>query len=223
MRWWVAGSISIPAEPLGMHLAKSSTASIADGAPENGQNSILKSNRRLPTKASRSTRPHGLSSNNAPMTIGQIFRRAAVLVLGATCLWGCLPVPWFYHTRPDIDGTVTLNGVPVEGATVGYSNEDRDEQCNSPSDSYTETKSSADGTFHFTGAHSFFHIVFLLPGIAEFGGGRICFDTSDGKRYSQRVFLRGGTIFGSIPNNQSWDLVTVDCNLALGVCQGTAD
>jgi hypothetical protein len=157
------------------------------------------------------------------MKIPTMVRQAAALVLGVTYLFGCLPVPWFYHTRPNIDGVVTRNGVPVDGAQVGYSNDLKDVECDSPNDSYSErTVSSTDGKFHFKGTHSFFHIVFLLPAAAEFESGRICFDTSDGQSFRKEVFLNGGTIFGSIPNNQSSDLLTINCELASDTCRGTA-
>ena len=156
------------------------------------------------------------------MKVRMRFRHAIMLALGATYLCGCLPVPWFYHTRPDIDGTVRRTGVPIEGAKVVYSENLSDVDCTSSNDSYPQSAiSSADGSFHFDGTYSFFHIVFLLPGTAEFAAGRICFDTSDGQRFKQRVDMRGGTVVGSIPN-ESWDLLTIDCDLANDTCTGSA-
>jgi hypothetical protein len=137
-------------------------------------------------------------------------RHAAALALGTTYLSGCLPVPWFYNTRPDIDGVVRRSEVPIAAAKVRYTFDTSDVNCNSSSE---EAVSSAYGQFHFDGARSFFHIVFLLPGIAEFGSGRICFETADGVRIDRKVMLDGGTVVGSIPNESS-DFITIKCDLA---------
>ncbi len=113
------------------------------------------------------------------------------------------------------------NGAPVGGAKVAYSTSLADTHCAS-NDAYPETSvSSADGTFHFQGTKSFFHIVYLMPGPAEFGTGRICFDTPDGQRFSKRVFIDGGKPIGSIPN-ASWDQMRVSCELGNDICNGTA-
>jgi hypothetical protein len=150
-----------------------------------------------------------------------ILGRAAVLAFWASHLSGCLPVPWIYHTRPDVDGEIMQNHAPVGGAKVRYSLDDKDLDCDSSSDSYKmEVVSSTDGKFHFDGTRSFFHIVVLLPGIAEFGSGRICFETADGQHTNRAVFLDGGTIFGSIPP-ESCGLITVKCDIASKeVCSG---
>jgi hypothetical protein len=147
---------------------------------------------------------------------------AVAIALGATYFFGCLPVPWFYHTRADIDGMVKRNGAPVQGAKVAYSEDLGDTDCDSPKDTYPENAvSSDDGKFHFKGTQSFFHMVFLLPAPAEFGIGRICFDLPDGQRYRKRVYLDGGSIVGSIPFD-SWDQLTIDCELAKDACTGAA-
>jgi hypothetical protein len=142
-----------------------------------------------------------------------IYCHAAVLALASVYLSGCLPVPWVYHTRPDVDGEVMQNHAPVGGAKVRYSLNNSDENCDSYDSYKVEAVSSPDGKFHFEGTRSFFHIVFLLPGAAEFGSGRICFETSEGQRTNRKVFLDGGTVVGSFPE-ESFDLITVSCDIA---------
>jgi hypothetical protein len=105
------------------------------------------------------------------------------------------------------------NHAPVGGARVHYSLNNGDKNCDSYDSYKKEAVSSPDGKFHFEGTRSFFHIVFLLPGIAEFGTGRICFETSDGQRTSREVMLDGGTVVGSFPQ-ESWDLITLSCDIA---------
>ena len=135
----------------------------------------------------------------------------------------CLPLPVRYHTQPDIYGTVARNGVPVAGAKVGYSDDRTDTQCDSPVVSHPPpTASEANGTFHFQGTYSFFHIVYLKPHAAESVSGRICIDTSDGQHFSQQLFLDGGSPVGSIPNNASCDQLVINCDLAKDKCTGTA-
>jgi hypothetical protein len=150
------------------------------------------------------------------------FYLALTLVLGATCLSSCLPLPVRYHTRPDIYGTVTRNGVPVEGAKVGYSDEISDTDCDSPVFSHpTKVVSEANGTFHFEGTYSFFHIIYLKPHTADSVNGRICIDTSDGQHFSEQLPLNGGSTVGSFPDNASCDQLIVKCDLA-NTCTGTA-
>jgi len=149
------------------------------------------------------------------------FYLALTLVLGATCLSSCLPLPVHYHTQPDIYGTVTRNGVPVEGAKVGYSDDLNDTQCDSPVDSHPAKVAEANGAFHFEGTYSFFHIIYLKPRAAESVQGRICIDTSDGQHFSQQLFLNGGSTVGSIPNSASCDQLIIKCDLA-NTCTGTA-
>jgi hypothetical protein len=60
-----------------------------------------------------------------------IYRHAAALALASVYLSGCLPVPWVYHTRPDVDGEVMQNHAPVGGARVRYSLNNSDENCDS--------------------------------------------------------------------------------------------
>ena len=105
------------------------------------------------------------------------------------------------------------NQAPVGGARVRYSLNNSDENCDSYDSYRVEAVSSSDGKFHFEGTRSFFHIVFLLPAAAEFGSGRICFETSDGQRTNRKVFLEGGTVVGSFPA-ESLDLITVSCDIA---------
>ena len=150
-----------------------------------------------------------LSANSVSMNL----RHAAAVALASAYLSGCLPVPWVYHTRPDVDGEVMQNHAPVGAARVRYSLNNSDENCDSYDSYKVEAVSSPDGKFHFEGTRSFFHIVFLLPGVAEFGSGRICFETSDGQRRNREVFLDGGTMVGSFPE-ESWDLITVRCDIA---------
>ena len=63
-------------------------------------------------------------------------RHAAALALASAYLSGCLPVPWVYHTRPDVDGEVMQNHAPVGAARVRYSLNNSDENCDSY-ESYT--------------------------------------------------------------------------------------
>jgi hypothetical protein len=150
------------------------------------------------------------------------LRYALTFVLSAACLSSCLPLPARYHTRPDIYGTVARNGVPVEGAKVGYSDDLTDTRCDSPIDSQRATiASEANGTFHFEGSYSFFHIIYLKPHAAEGVNGRICIDTSDGQHFSQQLFLGGGSTVGSIPD-ASCDQLVINCDLAKDTCTGTA-
>jgi hypothetical protein len=150
------------------------------------------------------------------------FCYALILVLSTACLSSCLPLPVNYHTRPDIYGTVARNGVPVEGAKVGYSDDLTDTRCDSPIDSHRATiVSEANGAFHFEGTYSFFHIIYLKPHAAEGVNGRICIDTSDGQHFSQQLFLGGGSTVGSIPD-ASCDQLVINCDLAKDTCTGTA-
>src|SRR5277367_3719486 len=135
--------------------------------------------------ASRRARMGLVSKVSRPMKI----RHVAGLALASAYLSGCVPVPWVYHTRPDVDGKVMQNHAPLGGAGVRYSLNSSDENCDSYDSYKVEAVSSPDGKFHFEGTRSFFHIVFLLPGAAEFGSGRICFETSDGHRTNREVFL----------------------------------
>jgi len=149
------------------------------------------------------------------------FRYALTYVLSATCLSSCLPLPVHYHTQPDIYGTVARNGVPVAGAKVGYSDDLTDAQCDSPIVSHPPPiASEANGTFHFEGTYSFFHIIYLKPH-AESVNGRICIDTSDGQHFSQQLSLDGGSTVGSIPD-ASCDQLVINCDLAKDTCTGTA-
>ncbi len=150
------------------------------------------------------------------------FRYALTLVLGATCLSACLPLPVRYHTQPDIYGTVARNGVPVAGAKVGYSDDLTDAQCDSPIVSHpASVESQANGTFHFEGTYSFFHIIYLKPHAAESVNGRICIDTPDGQHFSEQLSLAGGNGVGSIPP-ASCDQLVINCDLAKNSCTGTA-
>jgi hypothetical protein len=150
------------------------------------------------------------------------FHLPLTLVLGATCLSSCLPLPVYYHTRPDIYGTVTRNGVPVEGAKVGYSDELTDTQCDSPIYSHpAKVATEANGAFHFEGTYSFFHFIYLKPQNAESVSGRICIDTSDGQHFSQQLSLNGGRTVGSFPDSASCDQLIIKCDLAIA-CTGTA-
>jgi hypothetical protein len=141
------------------------------------------------------------------------LRHAATLALASAYLSGCLLVPWVYHTRPDVNGEVLQNHTLLGGAKVRYSLNNSDENSDSYDSYKVEAVSSPDGEFHFEGTRSFFHIVFLLPGAAEFGSGRICVETSDGQRTNRKVFLDGGTVVGSFPE-ESLDLITVSCDIA---------
>ena len=105
------------------------------------------------------------------------------------------------------------NHAPVGGARVRYSLNNSDENCDSYDSYKVEAVSSPDGKFHFEGTRSFFHIVFLLPGAAEFGSGRICFETSEGQPTNSKVLLDGGTVVRSFPE-ESLDLITVSCDIA---------
>ena len=150
------------------------------------------------------------------------FYLALTFLIGAACLSSCIPLPVHYHTRPDIYGTVTRNGVPVEGAKVGYSDDLTDAQCDSPVDSHPATVvSEANGAFHFEGTYSFFHIIYLKPHAADTVSGRICIDTSDGQHFSQQLSLNGGSTVGSIPDTASCDQLIIKCDLA-NTCTGTA-
>jgi hypothetical protein len=147
---------------------------------------------------------------------------ALTLVLGATCLSSCLPLPLQYHTQPDIYGTVTRNDVPVAGAKVGYSGDLTDAECDSPIDSHpAKVASAANGAFHFEGTYSFFHIIYLKPHAAESVSGRICIDTPDGQHFSQQLSLNGGSTVGSIPDTASCNQLIIKCDLA-NTCTGTA-
>jgi hypothetical protein len=149
------------------------------------------------------------------------FYLALTLVLGATCLSSCIPLPVSYHTQPDIYGTVTRSGVPVGGAKVGYSDDLTDAQCDSPVVSHpAPVTSEANGTFHFEGTYSFFHIIYLRPVAADSVNSRICIDTSDGQHFSQQLSLNGGNNVGSIPS-ASRDQLIINCDLA-NTCTGTA-
>jgi len=146
---------------------------------------------------------------------------ALTLVLGVTCLSGCLPLPVRYHTQPDIYGTITRNGVPVGGAKVGYSDDLTDAQCDSPVVSHpAPVTSEANGAFHLEGTYSFFHIIYLRPPTAESVSGRICVNSPDGQNFSQQLSLSGGSKVGSIPS-ASCDQLIINCDLAK-TCTGTA-
>ncbi len=142
-----------------------------------------------------------------------------MLVLIATCLSSCLPLPVHYHTRPDIYGTVTRNGVPVERAKIGYSDDLSQSHCDSKSDSYPATAVSAnDGAFHIEGAYSFFHIIYLEPHAPDTVSGRICVETPDGQHFSKDLLMNGGNGVGSIPDNASIDQIIINCDLAKDAC-----
>jgi len=149
------------------------------------------------------------------------FYLALVLMLVGTGLSACLPLPVRYHTTPDIYGTVTRNGVPVAGAKIGYSDDLTDAQCDSPVVSHpAPVTSEANGTFHFEGTSSFFHIIYLRPIAADSVNARICIDTSDGQRFSEQLSLNGANRVGSIPG-ASADQLIINCNLAT-TCTGSA-
>ena len=152
------------------------------------------------------------------------FHQALTLVLTATCLSSCLPLPVHYHTRPDIYGTVTRNGVPVEGAKIGdYSDDLGDSHCDSYSDSHpANAVSASNGAFHIDGTYSFFHIIYFEPHAAESVSGRICVETSDGQHFSEDLIVNGGPGVGSIPDNASSVQLIIDCDLAKGTCTGKA-
>ena len=151
------------------------------------------------------------------------FHQALTLVLSATCLGGCLPLPVRYHTRPDIYGTVARNGAPVEGAKIGYSDDLSDVHCGSLGDPQQATAvSGGNGAFHIDGTSSFFHVIYLRPpGAGQSVNGRICVDTPDGQHFSQELFMNGGNPVGSIPS-ASCDQLTIDCDLATSKCTSTA-
>jgi hypothetical protein len=150
------------------------------------------------------------------------FHEALILALSATCLSSCLVLPLHYHTRPDIYGTVAKNGMAVEGAKIGYSDDLSDVHCDSSGDSQPpRVVSDGNGAFHFEGTYSFFHIIYLEPGAAESVSGRICIDTSDGQHFSKELFMNRGRAVGSIPS-ASCDLLTIECDLTKDTCTGTA-
>jgi hypothetical protein len=150
------------------------------------------------------------------------FRHALMFVLSATCLSSCLLLPVRYHTQPDIYGTVERNGVPVAGAKVGYSDDMTDAQCDSPVVSHpAPVTTEANGTFHFEGTYSFFHIIYLKPHASESTNGRICIEAPDGRHFSEQLSLSGGNTVGSIPE-ASCDQLVINCDLAKGKCTGTA-
>jgi len=150
------------------------------------------------------------------------FYLALTLVFAATCLSACLPLPVRYHTSPEIYGTVTRNGVPVQGAKIGYSNDMTDAQCDSPVVTHpAPVTSEANGTFHFEGTYSFFHFIYLRPIAADAVNGRICIDTSDGQRFSEQLSLNGANNVGSIPS-ASCDQLIINCDLVKQSCTGTA-
>ncbi len=151
------------------------------------------------------------------------FHQALTLMLSATCLSSCLPLPVHYHTRPDIYGTVARNGVPVEGAKIGYSDDLSDSHCDSYSDSHPAgAVTASNGAFHIEGTYSFFHIIYLEPHAAQSVSGRICVETSDGQRFSKDLIMNGGNGVGSIPDNASIDQVVINCDLAKDTCTGKA-
>jgi hypothetical protein len=156
--------------------------------------------------------------DKAPMR----FHQALTLMLGAAGLSACMPLPVHYHTRPDIYGTVARNGMPVEGAKVGYSGDLSDVHCDSAGDPQQPSAvSGGNGAFHIEGMYSFFHVIYLRPpGAAQSVNGRICVDTSDGQHFSQELFMSGGNSVGSIPN-ASCDQLIIDCDLATNKCTGT--
>jgi len=150
------------------------------------------------------------------------FHHALTLALSATCFSSCLALPMHYHTRPDIYGTITRNGAPVEGAKVGYSDDLSDVHCDSYSDAHpARVVSDGNGAFHIEGTYSFFHIIYLEPHAAESVNGRVCIDTSDGQHFDRELFMNGGSGVGSIPN-ASCDLLTINCDLGKNTCTGTA-
>ena len=147
--------------------------------------------------------------------------QAVALAICAIYTCGCFPAPVLYHTRPDIEGVIMQNGRPAEGVKVTYSTNLGDTKCDSD-DAYPQTAvTSSDGTFHLQGTRSFFHIVYLMPGSEDDGTGRICFDTADGQRLNNRVFIKGGKPVGSIPP-ASWDQVRISCELNNDTCNATA-
>jgi hypothetical protein len=144
---------------------------------------------------------------------------ALMIVLSATCLSSCLPLPVHYHTRPDIYGTVARNGVPLEGAKIGYSDDPGDSHC----DSYpTKAVSASNGAFHIDGTYSFFHVIYLEPHAPDSVSGRICVETSDGQHFTKDLIMNGGNGVGSIPDNASVDQLVIDCDLAKDTCAGKA-
>ena len=145
-----------------------------------------------------------------------------MLALAATCLSSCVALPIRYHTRPDIYGTVTRNGAPVEGAKIGYSDDLTDSDCDSPVVTHPEqVVSEANGAFHFEGAYSFFHIIYVKPHPAEFVTGRICINTPDGQHFSQQFSLPGGLNVGSIPDTATCAQLEINCDLD-HTCTGAA-
>ncbi len=150
------------------------------------------------------------------------FYPTLILMLSAICVSSCLLLPVHYHTRPDVYGTISRNGVPVEGAKVGYSEDLSDVHC----DSYSESQparaiSAGNGEFHIEGSSAFFHIIYLEPHAAESVNARICIETPDGQHLSKELFMNGGPGVGSIPS-ASCDLITINCDLAKDTCSGTA-
>jgi hypothetical protein len=151
------------------------------------------------------------------------FHQAFTLVLSATCLSSCLPLPVHYHTRPDIYGTVARNGVPVEGAKIGYSDEISDSHCSSPGETNPATAVTAsNGAFHIEGTSSFFHIIYLEPHAPDSVNGKICVEAPDGQHFSKDLVMNGGNGVGSIPDNASVDQIVIDCDLAKDMCSGKA-
>ena len=144
------------------------------------------------------------------------------MLMLSVCVSSCLLLPVHYHTRPDIYGTITRNGVPVDGAKVSYSEDLSDVHC----DSYNESQASravtaSNGAYHIEGASSFFHIIYLEPHAAESVNARVCIETPDGQHFSKELFMSGGPTVGSIPNASS-DLITINCDLAADKCTGAA-
>ena len=145
------------------------------------------------------------------------------LVLGAIALSSCLPLPVHYHTRPDVYGTVTRDGVPVEGAKIGYASDFSDSHCNSYGDPQPATAVTAsNGAFHIEGTSSFFHVIYLEPHSAQSVSVRICVDTPDGQHLTRDLVMNAGNGVGSIPDNASIDQVVIDCDLAKDTCTGKA-
>jgi len=150
------------------------------------------------------------------------FHYALTLALYTTCLSSCLLLPVHYHSRPDIYGTVTRNGAPVENAKVGYSEDLSDVHCDSGIDSQPQRAVTAsNGAFHIEGTQSFFHIIYLRPHAADSVNGRVCVEASDGQHFSKELFMNGCSGVGSIPN-ASCDLITINCDLARDSCTGAA-